>query len=349
MNDASQIKTIPGCTIHENASLLERTTFRVPASAALLIDVHNADALPSLLESTVSPSENALILGEGSNVLFTRDWPGVVLALRTRGIDIIEEHDDATLVRVAAGEHWNDFVHWSLDRGLLGLENLALIPGSVGATPIQNIGAYGTEVGEFVHAVAAWDRVTRQPVRLARDACAFAYRDSLFKHAPGRYLITAVEFLLPRQRELRLDYSGVSEELAAMGIAQPDARAVARAITRLRTRKLPDPATTGNAGSFFKNPIVTQSQAQALKLDHPDLPLWPVSDERAKLSAAWLIESCNFKGLSDGYAGVSNQHALVLINYGQATGAQIWGLAQRVQRAVLERFGTVLEPEPLVI
>ena len=349
MNDAGKIKAIPGCTIYENASLLERTTFRVPASAALLIDVHDAEALPALLESNIAQGENALILGEGSNVLFTRDWPGVVLALRTRGIDIIEEHDDAALVRVAAGEHWNDFVHWSLDRGLLGLENLALIPGSVGATPIQNIGAYGTEVGEFVHTVAAWDRMTRQPVRLPREACAFAYRDSLFKREPGRYLIMAVEFMLPRQRELRLDYSGVREELAAMGVAQPDARAVARAITRLRTRKLPDPATTGNAGSFFKNPIVTQAQALALKLGNPDLPFWPVSDEHAKLSAAWLIESCNFKGLREGFTGVSSQHALVLINYGQATGAQIWRLAQRVQGAVLERFGTVLEPEPLVI
>ncbi|HEY8012228.1 MAG TPA: UDP-N-acetylmuramate dehydrogenase [Rudaea sp.] len=349
MNDASQIKAIPGCTIYENASLLERTTFRVPASASMLIDVHDANALPALLESSIAQGENALILGEGSNVLFTRDWPGVVLALRTRGIGIIEEHDDAVLVRVAAGEHWNDFVHWSLDRGLFGLENLALIPGSVGATPIQNIGAYGTEVGEFVHAVAAWDRITRKSVRLARDACAFAYRDSLFKREPGRYLIMAVEFQLPRQRELRLDYSGVREELATMGVAQPDARAVARAITRLRTRKLPDPATTGNAGSFFKNPIVTQMQAQALKLSNPDLPLWPVSGAHAKLSAAWLIEACNFKGLREGYAGISSQHALVLINHGQATGAQIWGLAQRVQSAVLERFGTVLEPEPLVI
>lgn len=349
MNDASQIRAIPGCTIRENASLLERTTFRVPASAALLIDVRDAGALPALLESSIVQGENTLILGEGSNVLFTRDWPGVVLALRTRGIGIVEERDDAALVRVAAGEHWNDFVHWSLDRGLPGLENLALIPGSVGATPIQNIGAYGSEIGEFVCAVLAWDRVTRQPLRLARDACAFAYRDSLFKHEPGRYLITAVEFLLPRQRELRLDYSGVREELAAMGVAQPDARAVARAITRLRTRKLPDPASTGNAGSFFKNPIVTQAQAQALKRGHPGLPLWPVSDEHAKLSAAWLIEACNFKGLREGYAGISSQHALVLINYGQATGAQIWSLAQRVQRTVLERFGTVLEPEPLVI
>ncbi len=346
---AQQIRALPGCTVREHASLLERTTFRVPATAALLIDVHDAAAIPALLESTPVQNENTLVLGEGSNVLFTRDWPGVVLALRTRGTEIIEDRGDGALVRVAAGEHWNDFVHWSLDRDLLGLENLALIPGSVGAAPIQNIGAYGAEVGEFVRAVTAWDRTARREVRLGHDACAFAYRDSLFKREPGRYLITAVELLLPRERELRLDYAGVREELAAMGAGQPDARAVARAITRLRTRKLPDPATTGNAGSFFKNPIVAQAQAQALKAAHPDLPLWPISDDHAKLSAAWLIESCNFKGLHDKYAGVSSQHALVLINYGQATGAQIWELAQRIQRAVVARFDTLLEPEPLVI
>ena len=349
MNDAGSIKPIAGCTISANASLLERTTFRVPAHTATLIEVHDAGALPALADSGMLQPENALILGEGSNVLFTRDWPGVVLSLATRGIEIVEDRGDAALVRAAAGEHWNDFVHWSLDHGFVGLENLALIPGSVGATPIQNIGAYGTEVDEFVHAVAVWDRTTQQPQRLAREACGFAYRDSLFKHEPGRYLITAVEFLLPRQRELRLDYTGIREELAAMGVTQPDARTVAQAVTRVRTRKLPDPASTGNAGSFFKNPIVSSVQAQALKHDYPNMPAWLLPHDQTKLSAAWLIETCNFKGLREDYAGVSNQHALVLINYGQATGAQILALAQRIQRVVLERFGTHLEAEPLII
>jgi UDP-N-acetylmuramate dehydrogenase len=364
MNDSERTAVIPiktafGYTVHENASLLERTTFRVPAHTATLIDVHDAEALPELLDSAVSQNREVLVLGGGSNVLFTRDWPGVVLALRTRGLEIVEQRvaenqvppatSDAAMVRAAAGELWDDFVHWSLSHGLKGLENLALIPGSVGAAPIQNIGAYGVEVGEFVHAVIALDRTTMRQVRLDHDACAFAYRDSQFKREPGRYLITAVDFLLPRRRELHLDYGGVREELAAMGIKEPDARAVAHAISRVRTRKLPDPVTTGNAGSFFKNPIVSSELAQTLKRDHPRLPVWPAPGDQAKLSAAWLIESCNFKGLREGDAGVSSQHALVLINYGQATGAQVWALARHIQRVVLERFGTLLEPEPLVI
>ncbi|WP_018973827.1 UDP-N-acetylmuramate dehydrogenase [Rudaea cellulosilytica] len=359
MNDHHATSTLPfvtgyGYTVHENASMLDRTTFRVPARAAMLIDVHEFDAIPCLLDDAAKQHREVLILGGGSNVLFTRDWPGVVLALRTRGLDIIEQHvpgtpGDAALVRAAAGEVWDDFVHWTLAHGLRGLENLALIPGSVGATPIQNIGAYGVEVGEFVDAVYAYDRTTSSIVRLDRAACAFAYRDSLFKRDSGRYLITAVDFLLPRERALRLDYDGVREELAAMGVDSPDARAVAHAISRVRTRKLPDPVTTGNAGSFFKNPIVSADLATALEGEHARMPLWPLADGLAKLSAAWLIEACGLKGFRQGDAGVSDQHALVLINYGGANGAQLWALARHIQQTVLARFGVALEPEPLVI
>ncbi|MFT3789608.1 MAG: UDP-N-acetylmuramate dehydrogenase [Rudaea sp.] len=343
-----------GYTVHENASLLDRTTFRVPARAATLIDVHEFDAVPRLLEQAGAQNREVLVLGGGSNVLFTRDWPGIVLALRTRGLDIVEQHvpgapGDAAIVRAAAGETWDDFVHWTLAHGLRGLENLALIPGSVGAAPIQNIGAYGVEVGEFVHAVQAFDRTTNSIVRLDRAACAFAYRDSLFKREAGRYLIAAVDFLLPRERALRLDYDGVREELAAMGATDPDARAVAHAISRVRTRKLPDPVTTGNAGSFFKNPIVAAGVADALRHENAKMPVWPVNDGHAKLSAAWLIEACGLKGFRDGNAGVSSQHALVLINHGNASGAQIWALARHVMDAVQARFGVRLEAEPLIV
>ncbi len=343
-----------GYTVHENASLLERTTFRVPARTPTLIDVHEFDAVPELLDQAARQSRDVLILGGGSNMLFTRDWSGVVLAVRTRGLDLIVEHaggapGDAAIVRAAAGEIWDDFVHWTLAHGLKGLENLALIPGSVGAAPIQNIGAYGVEVGEFVHAVHAFDRTTNAIVHLDRDACAFAYRDSLFKRESGRYLISAVDFLLPRERRLSLDYDGVREELATMGVDRPDARAVAHAISRVRTRKLPDPVTTGNAGSFFKNPIVSADLAAALKHEHSRMPVWPLADKQAKLSAAWLIEACGLKGFRDGDAGVSEQHALVLINYGNASGAQIWALALRIRESVLARFGVALEPEPLVV
>ena len=340
-----------GYTVHRAASLLERTTFRVPARAATLIDVHEFDAVPGLLDEAARQSLDVLVLGGGSNVLFTRDWPGVILALRTRGLEILDAHapGDAAIVRAAAGEAWDDFVHWTLAHGLCGLENLALIPGSVGAAPIQNIGAYGVEVGEFVHAVQAFDRHTGAMISLDRTACGFGYRDSLFKREAGRYLIAAVDFLLPRVRALKLDYDGVREELAAMGVAAPDARAVAHAISRVRTRKLPDPVATGNAGSFFKNPIVSAVSAATLKNEHARMPLWPLANEQAKLSAAWLIETCGLKGFRDGDAGVSDQHALVLINYGAASGAQILALARHIQQSVFARFGVTLEPEPLIV
>lgn len=347
MNDAAF--DIPGCTLTLDASLRERTTFRVPARATRLIEVARSDALPQLFARDELAQDEILVLGGGSNMLFTRDWPGTVVALATRGIDIVEDRGDAALVRCAAGENWNGFVHWSLAQGFAGLENLALIPGCVGAAPIQNIGAYGVEVKEFIDGVEVFDRRTRSVWRLNRDQCAFAYRDSLFKREPGRYAIMHVDFLLPRTHALRLDYAGVREELAGMGVTTPDAMTVARAVVRLRTRKLPDPAVVGNAGSFFKNPIVERAQADALRTRHPDLPLWQGSDAHVKLSAAWLIETCNFKGLREQDAGISTQHALVLINYGNATGAQIWALAQRIQNVVFERFGVKLEPEPVVV
>jgi UDP-N-acetylmuramate dehydrogenase len=239
-------------------------------------------------------------------------------------------------------------VHWSLGHGFAGLENLVLIPGSVGAAPIQNIGAYGVEVREFVETVEAFDRRAGKLMRLGNADCAFAYRDSVFKREPGRYVVTAAEFLLPRRRELRLDYAGIGEELAAMGLDSPSHAAVADAVMRLRTRKLPNPALIGNAGSFFKNPVVEAALAAELVRANPALPSWPAAEYR-KLSAAWLIESCDFKGLREGDAGVSTQHALVLVNHGNATGAQIWALAQRIQASVKQRFGVMLEPEPLVL
>jgi UDP-N-acetylmuramate dehydrogenase len=349
VSDARAQLDIPGCTLLENASLLERTTFRVPARTAIFIEVAQSDVLPALLQAPVLRDVEILVLGGGSNILFTRDWPGAIVSLATRGIEVIDDRSDAAIVRCAAGENWNDLVWWSLDHGFMGLENLALIPGRVGAAPIQNIGAYGAEVNEFVHAVHAFDRQLRRSVRLSNTDCAFAYRDSAFKHEPNRYLIMTVDFLLPRQRSLRIEYSGLPEELAAMGTGTPDARAVATAVTRLRTRKLPDPGVVGNAGSFFKNPVVTLAHADALRAENPTLPIWPMPNQTAKLSAAWLIESCNFKGLREGSAGVSSNHALVMVNYGQASGAQILALARQIQAQVAQRFDVQLEIEPIVV
>ncbi|RYD16885.1 MAG: UDP-N-acetylmuramate dehydrogenase [Lysobacteraceae bacterium] len=339
-----------GYTIVENASLQGRNTFRVPARAAMLVDVRKPAALAELSGYAMLKSAPLLVLGEGSNILFTRDWPGVVLSIAAHAIDVLEDEGRHVRVHAEAGANWNDFVHWSLARGFAGLENLVLIPGTVGAAPIQNIGAYGVEVGEFIAGVEAWDLVEARRVRIEGPDCGFGYRDSRFKREAGRHVVTAVEFVLPRVREPRTDYAGVREELAALGVVDvPRPAEVAEAISRLRMRKLPNPALIGNAGSFFKNPLVASTLADALQREHAALPAWPAGNGQSKLSAAWLIEACGFKGHREGDAGVSDRHALVLVNHGDATGAQLWALAQRVRDGVHARFGVELEPEPIVL
>jgi UDP-N-acetylmuramate dehydrogenase len=344
----AEVTDMGGYTLTENAALLGRNTMRVDARASLLADIHDATKLPELLDFPAIRLRPLLVLGEGSNMLFTGDFDGTVLAMGTRGVQL-EQDGEVARIAVAAGERWDDFVRWTLGQGLAGLENLILIPGTVGAAPIQNIGAYGTEVAEFIESVEAWDTRERRVAVLSKHDCAFAYRDSVFKREPGRYIVTAVRFALPRQRELRLDYAGIREELARMGIEKPAPFHVAEAVVHLRSRKLPDPSVIGNAGSFFKNPIVDTALADALKQAQPELAAWPGQDGKTKLSAAWLIEAAGFKGLREGDAGISHRHALVLVNHGKASGAQLWALAQQVVAGVRERFGVTLEPEPLVI
>jgi UDP-N-acetylmuramate dehydrogenase len=338
-----------GYQLAEKVSLAGRNTFRVAARAAMMADVSRADALAELFEFASLREGPVLVLGEGSNLLFAADFPGVAICLTMAGVRIVQDDGDSALVRADAGLSWNDLVGWTLARGLVGLENMALIPGTVGASPIQNIGAYGVEVGEFIETVEAFQRDTGQVKRLARADCAFGYRDSLFKREADRWVVTAIELRLPRQRELRLDYAGVKEELAAMGVATPRAVHVAEAISRLRTRKLPNPALLGNAGSFFKNPVVDAGLADSLKAANPALPVFPGPEGQRKLSAGWMIEACGWKGFREGDAGIAEQHALVLVNHGQATGAELLALARRVAASVRERFGVALEPEPRII
>lgn len=337
-----------GYTLIENASLLTRNTLRVDARAKLLAEIRDASKLPELLDFPAIRAGRLLVLGEGSNMLLTGNVDDTVLAMETRGVHV-EQEGDLTRIAVAAGERWDDFVRWTLGQGFAGLENLILIPGTVGAAPIQNIGAYGTEVAEFIESVEAWDRIERRVLTLDRAACAFGYRDSLFKHEPDRFIVTAVRFALPRQHALRLDYAGIREELERMGVSNPAPFHVAEAVVHLRMRKLPDPAVIGNAGSFFKNPIIDAAQGEALKRDYPELVAWPSKDAHWKLSAAWLIETAGFKGMREGDAGISNRHALVLVNHGKATGPELWAFAQRVIEGVQARFGVRLEPEPVVI
>jgi len=334
----------------ERARLDRRNTFGVAATAPLLVEVPDSNDLPELFAYPMLRDGPVLVLGGGSNLLFAGDPEGAVVSLSGQQIAITADDGERARVRADAGVEWHALVLWTLGHGLAGLENLALIPGTVGAAPIQNIGAYGVEVREHIEAVEAFERATGAVRRLSAEDCAFAYRDSLFKREPERYVVTAVEFSLSREPALRLDYSGIGDELLAMGIRAPRPSQVAEAVCRIRRRKLPDPALVGNAGSFFKNPIVPQGQAQALKDAHPMLPMFGGNDDASrKLSAAWLIDQCGWKGHRDGDAGVAASHALVLVNHGHATGAQLLELARRIAGSVRERFGVTLEPEPRII
>lgn len=341
---------MPAWSITENASLKALNTFHVEASAAQLLEVFDPVVLPEVLALPRVSAQPLVVLGSGSNVLIAGDVEGTVLVFANREIQILEHRADHAIVRAGAGVNWHGLVMWSLQNGLSGLENLALIPGTAGACPIQNIGAYGAQVGEFIQTVEAWDRVQAEWVRLDTEACLFGYRDSVFKHEPDRYLITAIELRLPLLHDLRLGYAGVAEELQAMGVEMPAATDVANAVINIRRRKLPDPDLLGNAGSFFKNPVLALEQVDVLLQQFPELPVYPAEqDDRRKLSAAWMIEACGWKGLRDGDAGVAASHALVLVNHGSASGEQLLALARRISASVLETFGVPIEPEPRLL
>jgi len=330
-----------------NAALRGLNTLGVDATAAWVATVHDPQVLPDVL-ALPQARDGAMVLGEGSNVLFAGDYPGMIVKLAFDAVRTVEDEGDSALVRAEAGCRWDPLVDWTLQRGLRGLENLALIPGLAGAAPIQNIGAYGVEIAEFITTVEAFDRRDGRSVRLDRATCRFGYRDSLFKDDLGRWIVCAIELRLSRRRDLALGYAGVGDELASLGVTSPSATDVAEAVRRLRRRKLPDPAVVGNAGSFFKNPIVPDFLADALRSAHPAIPVYPAGGAR-KLSAAWLIEQCGWRGIREGDAGISAQHSLVLVNHGKATGAQLLSLARRVAGSVQERFGVTLEPEPRIV
>ncbi|HZX79316.1 UDP-N-acetylmuramate dehydrogenase [Lysobacter sp.] len=333
-----------------DAPLQLRNTFGVAATAPLLAEVRDAAALPDLLAHPGFAGQAPLVLGGGSNLLFAADPQMPLVALTGQDVRIVRDEGDVAIVRADAGVQWHGFVMHMLGQGLAGLENLALIPGTVGAAPIQNIGAYGVEVREFVHAVEAYEPATGRTHRLDAASCAFAYRDSVFKHQPDRYIVTAVEFALPRTPSLKLDYAGIGDEIAAMGIASPTPLDVAQAVIAIRRRKLPDPAVLGNAGSFFKNPIVPVALAEALHAQHPTMPVFRGNDaDTRKLSAAWFIDACGWKGHRDGDAGVAPSHALVLVNHANASGTQLLDLARRIADSVHTRFGVPIEPEPRII
>jgi UDP-N-acetylmuramate dehydrogenase len=338
-------------SLARNASLRAWNTFRLEAQAGVFATVHDAAALPALLADPALAGLPTMVLGRGSNVLFAaRRYEGAIVHLACAGARI--EHEDAThaWVHVDAGFEWDALVDWTLERGLQGLENLALIPGQAGAAPIQNIGAYGAEIADSVAAVHCFDRATGSFTRLVNEDCGFGYRDSVFKREADRRIVTALQLRLARGGATNLRYAGLAEELAAMGGVPSTPRNVAAAVRRIRGRKLPDPALVGNAGSFFKNPVVASELALELQARFAALPVFPTSDPATrKLSAAWMIEHAGWRGFRDGDAGVSAQHALVLVNHGAATGQQLLDLARRVAASVATTFGVQLEPEPRIV
>jgi UDP-N-acetylmuramate dehydrogenase len=338
-------------SLAENVPLRERNTFRVEATAQFFATVRDAAALPELLDDPRVRGLPRLVLGEGSNVLFAEPrHHGLIVHLGCAGASVIAEDDLVKRVRVEAACRWDTLVDWTLARGLQGLENLALIPGQSGAAPIQNIGAYGVEAGEMIEAVEAWDEAARKVRRLKTADCGFGYRDSAFKREPDRWIVTAVELELRTHGEPRVDYAGIREELGALGHLPATPANVATAVRNLRRRKLPDPAQIGNAGSFFKNPVVEAGFAAALAAQYPGLPVHAAArPSDRKLSAAWLIERDGWRGFREGAAGISGQHALVLVNHGGATGGQLLDVARRVADSVERRFGVRLEPEPRIV
>ncbi len=332
-----------------DAPLRALNTFGIDATARVLWRVEAARDVPGVVRALHDdPSGPPLVLGGGSNLLLTGDLEQPVVQVAIRGRRVVAQDDRHVLVEAGAGEPWDPLVRWTLAQRAFGLENLALIPGTAGAAPIQNIGAYGVEQRETFESLDAIDLRSGESRTFDAADCAFGYRDSLFKGPDGaRWLVVAVRWRLARAPALALDYGEIRDELARAGVASPTPTDVADAVSAIRRRRLPDPAVLGNAGSFFKNPLVAPEVARAIGAREPGLPAWPAGD-RVKLSAAWMIDRCGWKGHREGDAGVHAAHALVLVNHGSATGAQLLGLARRIRDAVLARFGVALEPEPVL-
>lgn len=331
--------------IEQNPSLRTYNTFGITAAAEELIRVSDENQLEEL--SLYVSEKHINILGCGSNVLLTQDVAGTILKVELKGISVIKEDENNVWLKVAAGEIWNDVVKYTTARGWGGIENLALIPGTTGAAPIQNIGAYGVEVKDTISSVSYWHWESRTFRSLNNKECKFGYRESIFKNEwKGQFLITSVIFLLNKKPVLHTEYGAIREALSTMNIlSSPTVQDVSHAVENIRRSKLPDPAITGNAGSFFKNPTLPVSEVLALQLQHPTMPTYPASKGCLKIPAGWLIEQCGWKGKRLGDAGVHPKQALVLVNYGHASGEEIWQLSTNILVDVQSQFGIVLERE----
>ena len=336
--------------IDSGVSLKPYNTFGLPAVAHPLVRITSDADVRRVVDDRELGLAPKFILGGGSNIILTRDMPQVVLKVEVRGMRLVEARADAWIVEAGAGESWHALVEFTLANGFPGLENLALIPGSVGACPVQNIGAYGVELQDRFEELDAVDLVTGRSVTMGAQACAFGYRDSVFKHMlAGRSLITRVRFRLPRPWRPVLGYLELQKKMAETGHHAPEAREIFDWVCAIRRGKLPDPAAIGNAGSFFKNPVVTPEQCRDIIGRDPEIVYYPMADGSVKLAAAWMIDACGWKGKSVGDAGVYEKQALVLVNRGAAIGSEVMTLALAIQESVYGRFGIRLEPEPVVV
>jgi len=336
--------------IKENFSLHPFNTFHLESVARYFTEVESKEQLGDLISSGKFIENPLLLLGGGSNLLFTGNYKGIVVHVINKGIEIVSRSADMVLVKVSAGENWHEFVTYCVNEGFGGLENLSLIPGNVGSCPIQNIGAYGVEVKDSIRSLEVFDLHTGELKIFNTEDCYFGYRDSIFKHdLKGKVAIWSVTFALSLNPVVHVGYGAITQELAAMQIENPGIGDVSKAVCNIRRSKLPDPVVLGNAGSFFKNPTVDLEFAEKLMEAFPRLVFYPLGNEKVKLAAGWLIEQCGWKGFREGDAGVHQSQALVLVNYGRATGSNLLTLAHRIQNSVYERFGVKLEMEVNII
>ncbi|MFO1336932.1 MAG: UDP-N-acetylmuramate dehydrogenase [Burkholderiaceae bacterium] len=345
MQDPSQ-----AMVVEHDAPLRQHNTFGLPALARRLVRIAaDADVRRVLAHPELGRAPK-FVLGGGSNVILTRDMPELVLKVEVRGMRLVAQTPNAVVVEAGAGERWHDVVAWTLDQGWPGLENLALIPGTVGAAPVQNIGAYGLELQDRFESLDTVDLVTGRSVTLRADQCLFGYRDSVFKHGlAGKSVITRVRLRLPRPWQPVLGYLDLERKMAETGNTHPDARTIFDWVCAIRRAKLPDPAEIGNVGSFFKNPLVSAEQCRDIIARDPHVVHYPMDDGQFKLAAGWLIDACGWKGKAIGHAGVYEKQALVLVNKGGAIGSEVVTLARAIQESVYGRFGIRLEPEPVIV
>jgi UDP-N-acetylmuramate dehydrogenase len=336
-------------TIQNNFSLKKYNTFGIEAKAKQFVAVHSIENLNTILKE--HQSEPKFILGGGSNMLLTQDIQSLVIHIDLKGKKVLKEDDDFVWVESQAGENWHEFVLWTIDQNFGGLENMSLIPGNVGTTPVQNIGAYGTEIKDTFVSCEAMTIATQEMKTFTKEDCHFGYRESIFKHeAKDQFIITSVVFkLTKRNHKINTSYGDISKELEKQNVTTPTLKDVSNAVIAIRQSKLPDPAALGNSGSFFKNPIVPKEQYEKAHALHPEMPHYVVSETEVKVPAGWLIEKAGFKGKRFGDAGIHKNQALVLVNYGNATGQEILAVSRDIQTTVLKEFGIAIEAEVNVI